>query len=205
MAAIISGVAIFSIGMKLLLKLTRTSPVSFALNSAFVRGRAVLLFARYLHGSCSTKTGKGTIRLYEAIPKSYGPLSIPMTILEWVILAKISITVLIWSTPLLLFPRSCFLKLGFPRPEPMIFIRLLGAAYGALVVGYAFGFVALHHGTHPHGVIWMGIISNGLACVILVILRKEWLAWGRCARLYMWSSTVATGGITALLFTFGIL
>ncbi len=127
-----------------------------------------------------------------------------MTILEGVILAKIIITVICWFIPLLVFSKSMFLKLGFPRLEPIIFIRLLGAAYGALVVGYAFGFVALHHGTHPHGVVWMGIVSNGLGCVILMILRKEWRSWGRWAQVYMWGSAIATGGITVLLLLFGL-
>ncbi len=51
-----------------------------------------------------------------------------MTILSVVLLIKIMFTLIFWCIPLLFFPASLFFRIGFPQPQPIIFVRLLGAA-----------------------------------------------------------------------------
>ena len=118
--------------------------------------------------------------------------------LSTVLLAKIAITILAWCLPLLLFPASLLEWLGFVVPSPLIFLRLLGVAYLALTIGYVFGLRDLRKGTYPAGVIWMGIVSNGGACVALAVagVFHAWDAWGMFAQVFMWGSLAATGALT---------
>ena len=125
--------------------------------------------------------------------------------LSMVILAKIRVTIAFWCIPLLLFPAGLLKWLGFLVPEPQIFLRLLGLAYLALVVGYAFGLRDLRSGSYPNGVVWMGITSNGSACTALIVAAGigVWEDWEFIPRIYMWLSLIATGGITMGLVIFG--
>lgn len=121
-----------------------------------------------------------------------------------VLLFKMAVTVG-WVASLLLFPGSWQGQVGLPPAgEQAVFIRLLGMAYTALLVGYAFGFFSIiQEGIYPRGVVWTGIVSNGGACLLLGVFRNTWDAWHGCAPLLMWASFVATGLITAGLIAFG--
>ena len=124
--------------------------------------------------------------------------------LSRVLILKIVFTVF-WCVPLLLFPVTLLEDMGLPTcPPTTIFLRLLGMAYGALLVGYAFGLVSTRHGRYPHSTVWTGIVSNGGAFLILSIgaFQGTWAAWGPCARIIMWGSLAATGLITAGLIAF---
>ncbi len=104
--------------------------------------------------------------------------------LKGLLIRKIVITGIFWCIPLLAFPTSWLVALGIPAPEPLLFVRLLGAAYLALLVGYYMGMKGLEKGESPKQVIYMGIASNGLACLLLVyILVPQALGrlgvWGR--------------------------
>lgn len=127
-----------------------------------------------------------------------------MSVLEWVLWIKIVVTVILWAGPLLFFPGFAFSRLGVPSP-PMLFIRLLGAAYAALVVGYWFGAMALAQGDFPLGVVWMALISNGLATLVLFAhaLAGTWREWGAWARAYMWISLCTTATLAVLIAIFG--
>lgn len=117
---------------------------------------------------------------------------------------KIVFTALLWCILLLLFPESLLIQLGLPEPSTMLFLRLLGMAYLALVVGYCFGLSESLKGGHPLNIVWVGIISNGGACLILLIngILKIWQDWGLLAQVMMWLSLAVTGGITiGLIFT----
>ena len=118
---------------------------------------------------------------------------------------KIALTVAVWCVPMLLFPAAWLQSLGFPVPEPQLFLRLLGMAYTALVVGYAFGLRATIQGTYPTGVVWVGIVSNGGAFLLLAgaAVLGAWAAWGTIAQAIMWGSLLGTGAITAGLIRFG--
>jgi hypothetical protein len=122
--------------------------------------------------------------------------------LDLVLYFKIGVTALFWAFPLLLLPRGVFRRLGFPDPLPMVFMRLLGAAYLALGVGYVRGLMMLKGGQHPADTILVGLVSNGLACALLVGygLAGRYAEWGRLARLFMWMSAGLTGIITLGLF-----
>jgi hypothetical protein len=128
-----------------------------------------------------------------------------MMTLEHVLWVKIVLTAVLWAAPLLLCPVRLFRTLGFPPPEPMVFTRLLGAAFLSLLVGYVQGLQALVHGEHPAGTVVVGMVSNGLACVLIIGygLAGTYARWGRVARVYMWLSALATGLITLGLFVTG--
>ncbi|HUR53117.1 MAG TPA: hypothetical protein VMZ71_03225 [Gemmataceae bacterium] len=116
-----------------------------------------------------------------------------------VLVAKIAITLALWCPPLLFFPPSWFKRLGVPPPEPIVFARLLGAAFLALVVVYSHGWTESRQGKVPAVVVRAGVVSNGLAAVILTGygVAGYWREWGRWGRVYMWVSAAAGAGITA--------
>jgi len=130
-----------------------------------------------------------------------------MPSLEQIIKLKIILTVIFWCLPSLLLPSRVFGKVGFPMPVPPVFLRLLGAAYLALLTGYSLGLRKLQRGGDIADVVWVGTVSNGLASVVLFIsgFMGKWQSWGIVARLYMWGAALATGLITVGLITTGLL
>jgi hypothetical protein len=127
--------------------------------------------------------------------------------LSRVLILKIGITIVGWFIPLLFVPIGLFHEpLGFPDlGSAAIFIRLLGMAYGSLVVGYGFGLIEARHGRYPRSTVWAGIVSNGGACLLLSIgaWQHAWETWQGIAPGLMWASLGATGLITAGLIAFG--
>ena len=121
-----------------------------------------------------------------------------MRLLKATLILKILLTIA-WSASLLFLSETQFERLGMP--EPILFTRLLGAAFLALLVGYLLGLRELRLGKTPFNTMLVGIISNGLACVILLCygLQGEWSEWGEVARYSLWASTIFTGLITGLL------
>lgn len=122
-----------------------------------------------------------------------------------VLILKIGVTVALWFVPLLLIPVPVLVRLGFPAFPAPLFLRLLGMAYGALLVGYGFGLAAARRGTYPRSTVWTGIVSNGGAFLLLSIGASQgvWDAWGPPARIAMWASLAATGLVSAGLIAFG--
>lgn len=122
--------------------------------------------------------------------------------LRTVLWIKIAVTAGLWCVPLLLFPSGWFVALGFPRPEPMLFVRLLGVAYLALGVGYVRGLRELDRGGTAGHAVAVGIVSNGLACAVLLAyaVLGAFAGWGFWARVHLWASVAATGLITLGLF-----
>jgi len=118
--------------------------------------------------------------------------------IRFVLTAKILVTVFFWALPLLLLPESLFVYIGFPEPNPKVFVQLLGMAYASLAVGYAMGLKKANSNTHPVEAVWVGIVSNGGAAIILGVnaIVGTWSNWGPIARIYMWSSLVAVTLIT---------
>jgi hypothetical protein len=123
-----------------------------------------------------------------------------MYLLKATLILKILLTIC-WSTALLFLSRSQFENLGVPEPKPILFTRLLGAAFLALLVGYALGLRDLRRGKMPVNTILVGIVSNGLACALLLYFGSQgmWSAWGEVARFCMWLSAIFTGLIAVLL------
>ena len=118
--------------------------------------------------------------------------------LKLVLALKIFITVTAWCIPLLTFPAQWFVFLGFPAPQPEVFVRLLGTAYSALVVGYVIGYRKEQAGIYPSEAVWVGIASNGGATVVLIVCAflGAWSAWGPLAQAYMWLSLASVALIT---------
>jgi hypothetical protein len=123
-----------------------------------------------------------------------------MQLLKFTLALKIFLTVC-WAASLLFLSKAQFRKLGIAEPQPIVFTRLLGAAFLALLVGYALGLREIYQGEVPSNTIFVGVVSNGLACLILIYfgLKKMWSEWGRMARYSMWASAALTGLITMLL------
>ena len=88
----------------------------------------------------------------------------------------------------------------------MLFLRLLGAAFLALVVAYISGLHELGRGDDVRNIVWVGITSNGLASLILLLygIAGAWTQWGLLARSYMWVSAFATASITLALVVAGL-
>lgn len=128
-----------------------------------------------------------------------------MRSLATVLILKIGVTVVLWFVPLLFVPVPVLVCLGFPSFPAPIFLRLLGMAYGALLVGYGFGLAAARQGRYPRSTVWAGIVSNGGAFLLLSIgaFQGAWDAWGLPARIAMWASLAATGLVSAGLIAFG--
>lgn len=122
-----------------------------------------------------------------------------------VLYIKIAFTAVVWATPALLVPRKLILTLGYPEPKPLIFLRLLGGAYFALLVGYIQGAQSLQAGIYPATTVLVGIVSNGVAFLILAVgaVKGTWLDWGWAARLIMWISLAMTFLITVGLLYSG--
>ena len=129
-----------------------------------------------------------------------------MSNLSKVLIFKISGTVLLWCIPLLLFPASFLTAVGFPQQESYIFVRMLGWAYLALCVGYSFALAASLRGRRLMGPIWVGLVSNGGACLYLLYygVTGAWADWGGAVQFIAWGSVAATALITAGLCVFGV-
>lgn len=126
--------------------------------------------------------------------------------LSRVYIFKISATLLFWCFPLILFPKQLLLSVGFPEQTTYLFVRMLGWAYLALCVGYFVGLIASLNGEKLMVPIYVGLVSNGGACLYLFYygLNGEWSSWGFVVQLIAWSSILATFLITFGLYIFGI-
>jgi len=129
-----------------------------------------------------------------------------MNNLSKVIAFKIVCTIVLWSTPLILFPPCLLEAIGFPRHENYMFVRMLGWSFFALCVGYCFALRASLDGKRLMGTIWVGIISNGGACAYLVYygLAGGWSNWSSTFQYVVCGSIVATAIVTAGLYIYGI-
>ena len=129
-----------------------------------------------------------------------------MSGLSRVLLFKISGTIFLWCLPLLLFPASLLESIGFPKQDSYMFVRMLGWAYLALCVGYYFALRASLNGKRLMGPIWVGIVSNGGACLYLLYygLAGEWSSWSGLVLFILWGSVLATAIITFGLFQYGV-
>ena len=127
-----------------------------------------------------------------------------INLLAIVFVVKILFTFFIWCIPLLFLPGKLLASLGIPEPINIVFVRLLGIAYAALMVGYIFGLIATLKGDYPIEAIWVGIVSNGGAFFLLLRFFKTWRSWGLCIQRIMWFSILATGGVTFGLVSAGL-
>ena len=134
------------------------------------------------------------------------PLPTPVThaALRRVLAIKILATLALWAAPGLLLPAPWFPAFGIPEPPAaqLIFVRLLGAAYLALVVGYALAWRA--PARHPSAIL-VGIVSNGLAALVIVSVGAGggFTSWPVLGALYIWGSAAVTAALAAALIVTG--
>ena len=129
-----------------------------------------------------------------------------MSNLSKVLIFKILGTISLWCVPLLLFPSTLLEHIGFPRQESYMFVRMLGWAYLALCVGYYFALRASLNGRRLMGPIYVGLVSNGGACLYLLYygVMGTWSTWGGALQFIAWGSVLATALITLGLYLFGV-
>lgn len=127
-----------------------------------------------------------------------------MKALKKLMFRKIAVTGLFWCIPLLAFPVSWFEAMGMPAPAPLMFVRLLGVAYFALLVGYYMALKGLEKGENPKAIVYMGIASNGLTGIVLLFfgLSGTWSSWGAAAQWFMWLSALGAMAVTVSLLRF---
>lgn len=124
--------------------------------------------------------------------------------LRYIFIVKIVVTLVVWCIPLIMFPKSLFIKFGIPVSETLLFFRLLGVAYLALVIGYILGLIEIYRDRKPFQATWLGISSNGLACAVLFYygLTREWATWQIPSQILLWASAFLTCCLTILLFRY---
>jgi len=127
-----------------------------------------------------------------------------VTGLEWVIRAKIAVTVVAWAGPMLLLPRDLLARAGPPAAYPLV--RLLGWAYLTLVVGYAYGLREVRDGGRATGTVVMGVVSNGGVAALLTYLSVTgaWGEWHRIVQLGAFASALVAFAIAVGLWWFGL-
>jgi hypothetical protein len=87
--------------------------------------------------------------------------------LSRVCIFKNTATLSFQSVPMILLPGSVLESIGFPPQDSRMFFRMLGWAYLALCVGYTVGLRAALKGAYSEGPVYVGLMSNGGACLYL--------------------------------------
>lgn len=123
-----------------------------------------------------------------------------MLLTQLALITKILLT-LFWFFPLLFLSKNRLEKLGVPEINLPVFIRLLGAAFFALFVGYGLGLYDSTQGQFPKNTVVVGIVSNGFASLILIyfIAAGRLNEWQGIARAAIKASMLLTGLITVSL------
>ena len=139
-------------------------------------------------------------------PRHTVPLPAPASYdaVRFVLAIKIAATVLLWAAPALLLPRTWFPIVGIPEPSEahVVFVRLLGAAYVALLTGYVLAWRG--PARHPD-MILVGAVSNGLAALIILRVGSGggFESWSALGVTYMWGSAIVAAALSIALVVTG--
>lgn len=93
-----------------------------------------------------------------------------MNAINLVLIFKIAITIGLLAVPFLLLPKQRLEKFVRLSGESAILFRLYGMAMLALAVAYLGGVWTVQQGIFPWTVVLMGLVSNGGATVLLLLL-----------------------------------
>ena len=92
-----------------------------------------------------------------------------MSLLAFLLSAKIIVTVFMVSIPFLFLPTETVGRLSGYGGAPTVFYRLYGAAITALLVAYGFGLASALSGSFPWSAVVMGIASNVSASSLMIL------------------------------------
>jgi hypothetical protein len=140
-------------------------------------------------------------RLRHAVPL---PTPVNYTTIRRVLAVKIVATLAVWALPALFLPPAWFPVFGIPEPPlaQLVFVRLLGAAYVALVAGYSLAWRT--PARHP-AMVAVGVVSNALAAFVIVSVGADgaFATWSALGLVYIWSSAVLAAGLAVALVVTG--
>lgn len=128
-----------------------------------------------------------------------------MAPLARVFMAKIAATVLFWAGPLTFAPARLLATAGLPR-EAIPLARLLGCAFWALCLGYAFGLREVRAGRRATSTVAVGIVSNAGAGAYLMYfsVTGAWAAWHPLTQAVAWAFSLMTLSIAFGLYWYGL-
>lgn len=112
----------------------------------------------------------------------------------WILIA---VTLGCWCVPMLLLPRHILRALHIPVREPLLFVRLLGAANLALCLHYFLGILRIRHGHDSSDVVVIGLIHCGMSAAVIwrYALHGHYEKWTRATSIYVYTS----GGLLTAL------
>ena len=132
------------------------------------------------------------------------PLPVSSNALRRTLAAKTLLTLALWAVPALFLPAAWFPLLGIPEPPlaQLVFVRLLGAAYVGLCVGYAIAWRS--PARHP-GAVLVGVVSNGLSALAILSVGSAggFDSWSPLGAAYIWGSCLVAAGIAIALVVTG--
>jgi len=111
-----------------------------------------------------------------------------------------------WCVPLLFLPRALLRKLHIPVTEPILFVRLLGAASLALCMHYALGALDLRRGEDPTDVVVIAVMHCGMSAAIIwrYALLGHYRRWPWITRVYVYSAGAAMTALALGLLFVGL-
>lgn len=118
-----------------------------------------------------------------------------MTWLTLLLLIKIGFTVITCSIPLLFFSKEKLASILGVGLEAIPICRMWGVAVTAILVGYAAGIQPAETGAFPYGVVVMGIFSNVMATITLLLTGM----WRKTKAGTIVFGSIAMGLILAML------
>ena len=71
------------------------------------------------------------------------------------------------TIPVLFLPHALLVRYRLPVAEPVLFLRLMGAAFLGLSTMYAFGLARAYRGEDATDVMVIGIVTDGMASAII--------------------------------------
>jgi hypothetical protein len=96
-----------------------------------------------------------------------------MSWLSLLLVFKIVMTGLLVSVPFLLLPQPKLQEATRVMAPSPLFFRLYAIAITALLVGYGSGIPMAESGHFPWGIVFMGIVSNAGAAILLLSYSRE--------------------------------
>ena len=114
--------------------------------------------------------------------------------LLWILIVA---TIGCFCVPMLFLSRPLLRKLRIPVSEPVLYVRLLGAASLALCLHYFLGALRVQHGRDASDVVVIGLVHCGMSAALIwrYALHGHYRRWPRITQVYIY----ATGGILTAL------